>query len=59
MESKDLPLRGPSFLLEYMFKCRSLCLSVGGLSLPKVGCLPEERRALLFNSRESREGAII
>lgn len=44
MESKDLPLRGPSFLLEYMFKCRRLCLSeqfsLGRLSLRKVGCLP-------------------
>lgn len=28
MESKDLPLRGPSILFEYMLKCGSCCFSV-------------------------------
>ena len=62
MESKDLPLRGPSFLFEYMFKCCPvvLCSSyLNYLRYVKWADYPERQRALLFNHRATEEGAII
>ena len=66
IESKDLPLRGPSSLFEYMLKC--CCFSAVFIQLLQVDYLnnlryvkwavyPEKRRALLFNRAEKEEGA--